>query len=462
MSTATTGRKKHRGPKAAPAPTPTPAADIPPRPRFVGVDLHKQVATYHVVDEGGTTLEEGRLEVTPRAILDFAAGTLRAADSLAVESTSNTWAFVRLVRPHVARVVVSNPMKTKAIAEANIKTDKVDARVLAQLLRCDYLPGVWTPTPAVEDSRALAARRTALVGQRTAIRNRIHAVLARRMIAVPGGRLFTEAGLAWLRALELEPLDRTLIDSDLALLEAIARQGEGIDALIIRESYEDPDIRLLMTLPGVDYTIAQALKSCLADITRFPGPDKAASYLGLVPSVKQSASKCYNGPITKAGSSQVRWLLIQAAQGVGRNPGPLGAFFRKLESRKNRNVAVVATARKLVTIAWHMLKNKEPYRYALPKTTDGKLAKLRVRATGLRRKGGTPKGTKSEPRLESGGSRVIPSLDEAYARQGLPGRRPLSEGEKRMIRERGAVEFVARLEQSEVVPRKKESPREHE
>ena len=89
--------------------------------------------------------------------------------------------------------------------------------------------------------------------------------------------------------------------------------------------------------------------------------------MGLVPSVKQSADKCYNGPITKAGSSQVRWLLIQAAQCVGRHPGPLGAFFRKLERRKNRNVAVVATARKMVTIAVHMLKNKEPYRYALPR-----------------------------------------------------------------------------------------------
>ncbi len=116
-----------------------------------------------------------------------------------------------------------------------------------------------------------------------------------------------------------------------------------------------------------------------------------------MPSVKQSAGKCYNGPITKAGSSQARWLLIQAAQSVSRHPGPLGAFFRKLEKRKNRNVAVVATARKLVTIAWHMLKNKEPYRYAMPRSTDDKLAGLRVRATGEKRKGGSPKGSKLSP-----------------------------------------------------------------
>jgi transposase len=423
----------------------------------VGVDLHKQVATYHIVDESGTTLEEGRFDVTPQAILDFAARRLRAADSLAVEVTSNTWAFVRLVRQHVARVLVSNPMKTKAIAEANIKTDKVDARVLAQLMRCDYLPAVWTPTPAIEDSRALAARRTALVGQRTAIRNRIHSVLARRMIHHPKEGLFTSKGLAWLNTLALCPLDRALIDADLKLLDAIAEQSHAIDLMLIKESYDDPDVQLLMTLPGFDYTVAHAVKATLADIDRFPEPDKAASYLGLVPSVKQSASKCYNGPITKAGASQARWLLIQAAQTIGRNPGPLGAFFRKLEKRKNRNVAVVATARKLVTIAWHMLKNKEPYRYALPRSTDEKLASLRVRATGVKRKTGNAKGTPRRSKLGSGKTRTTPSLEDVYARQGVPGRRPLAEGEKRMIRERKAEAFVAGLDRSHVVPRRNPS-----
>ena len=116
-------------------------------------------------------------------------------------------------------------MKTKAIAEANVKTDKVDARVLAQLLRCDYLPSVWVPTPAVEDKRALAARRTALVNQRTAIRNRIHSVLARRLVKpLPTEDSSTDKGLAWLKHVDLDPLDRALIDADLRLLEAIAQQ----------------------------------------------------------------------------------------------------------------------------------------------------------------------------------------------------------------------------------------------
>jgi transposase len=423
------------------------------QPRFVGVDLHKEIAIFSIISHDGTLLSSGRFAVDPDSIRDFATHHLLPTDSLAVEVTSNTWAFVRLVKPFVAKIVVSNPVKTKAIAEANIKTDKVDSLVLAQLLRCDYLPSVWVPTSAVEDSRALAARRSALVNQRTAIRNRIHSVLARRLVKAPAGGLFTDKGLTWLKHVELDPLDRALIDADLRLLEALAQQSTTIDIMIINESYEDPDVQLLMTLPGVDYTIAQALKATLADITRFPEPDKAASYLGLVPSVKQSAGKCYNGPITKAGSSQARWLLIQAAQSVGRHPGPLGAFFRKLEKRKNRNVAVVATARKMVTIAWHMLKNKEPYRYATPRCTDEKLASLRVRATGEKRHTGPPKGSKRGAKLGSGKSRTIPALDEVYDRQGLPGRRPLTEGEKRMVRESGTERYVASLDKPKVVPK---------
>ena len=424
------------------------------KPRYIGVDLHKATATFHILSHDGKTLHTGSFEVTPKAIKTFAAEYLLLTDHLAVEVTSNTWAFVRLIKPRVAKIVVSNPMKTKAIAEANIKTDKVDAFVLAQLLRCDYLPSVWVPTPAVEDNRALAARRTALVNQRTAIRNRIHAVLARRLITVPAGGLFSVKGLAWLEKLEVDPFDRALIDADLRLLEAIERQSNAIDAMIVTESYDDPDVLLLMTLPGVDYTIAHALKATLADIGRFPSPDKAASYLGLVPSVKQSAGKCYHGPITKAGASQVRWLLIQAAQCASRHPGPLGAFFRKLEKRKNRNVAVVATARKLVTIAWHMLKNKEPYRYALPRSTDEKLASVRVRATGVKRKTGNPKGSKRVAKLGKGKSRTTPSLDNVYVRQGLPARQPLSDGEKRMIRESGTAEYVASLEKEKVEPKR--------
>ena len=119
-------------------------------------------------------------------------------------------------------------------------------------------------------------------------------------------------------------------------------------------------MRLLMTLPGVNYVVALGLLAALGDVSRFPDGDHAAAYLGLVPSTRQSGRRCYQGPITKAGRSQARWLLTESAQHVARHPGPLGAFFRRLVRRKNRNVAITAVARKLVTIAFLMRKHNEP------------------------------------------------------------------------------------------------------
>lgn len=141
-----------------------------------------------------------------------------------------------------------------------------------------------------------------------------------------------------------------------------------------------------MTIPGVDYCVALALVAALGDLSRFADGNHAASYLGLTPSVKQSANTCHYGPISKRGFSHARWLLTQAAQNMGRQAGPLGVFFRRLAKRKCWNVAVCATAPKPVGVAWLMLKNNEPYRYANPSTTQQKLSRLRVAVTGELRK----------------------------------------------------------------------------
>src|SRR5262249_20391165 len=151
--------------------------------------------------------------------------------------------------------------------------------------------------------------------------------------------------------------------------------------------------------PGIDVTCAQAILSAFGDIDRFQDGDHAASYPGLTPSTRQSAEHSYHGPITKAGNSQARWMLVQAAQHLDRHPGPLGVFSRRLARKKNRNVAVVAAARKLAVIAYLLLKTGEPYRYAEPTRTQGKLRALRLRAGGARRIGGVPKGSKRQAKL---------------------------------------------------------------
>ena len=256
-------------------------------------------------------------------------------------------------------------------------------RAWRSCLRCDFLPEVWHPDTTTQQLRELTGRRAALVQQRTAMRNRIHSVLAMRLIEAPES-LFDAAGQDWLAKLlpSLDAQGQLLISSDLRLLQAVQQEIETLGQQLAEQGWQDQRVRLLMTLPGVDVTVAEAVLAALGDIERFPTPEQAAAYLGLVPSTRQSADKCYHGPITKRGNNQARWMLIQAAQHIGKHPGPLGHFFRRLKQRKNHNVAVVATARKLVMIAWHMLRKNEPYRYAIPRTTETKLAKLRVQATG--------------------------------------------------------------------------------
>jgi len=325
----------------------------------------------------------------------------------------------------------------------------VDALVLAQLLRCEYLPGVWQPDEPTQQLRSLTHRRASLVSDRTAIKNRLHSVLHQRMIEVPAGKLFQGRGRRWLESLDVDEQGRRMIDSDLRLLASVESEIQNLDEQLVKLGYRDERVKLLMTLPGVDVTVAQTVVAALGDIERFTDGDHAASYLGLVPSTKQSADHCYHGPITKAGSSKARWMLIQAAQHLDTHPGPLGVFFRRLAKRKNRNVAVVATARKLVVIAWHMLRHGEPYRYAAPRRTHEKLQRLRVQATGRRRRPGTarpPRETEAGP--PRGGNRNTRSLPDVYALEELPRLRPLPPGEVRMLRETATLQAVEALTRS--------------
>ena len=142
------------------------------------------------------------------------------------------------------------------------------------------------------------------------------------MITEPASDPFSVKWLAWLGSITLDPAARAAIDADLRLLAALQVEIKAVEHMIDGEAFADPRVQLLMTLPGVDCAVAQTLMAALGDIDRFPTPDQAAGYLGLVPRIKQSADKSYTGPITKAGSSQARWMLVQAAQSVGRHRAP--------------------------------------------------------------------------------------------------------------------------------------------
>lgn len=428
--------------------------------RFVGLDVHKRLVQACILDEHGSQQAMLRFDLSVEKLVAFAEQHLDRDCAVALEATTNTWAVVDILESYCARIVVSNPMRTKAIASAKIKTDKVDALVLAQLLRVEYLPPVWQPDASTRAERSLASRRSALTRQSIHLKNRLHSVLHQRLIQPPRD-LFGRTGRAWLAALDLPPLARGEIDTLLRLLDALAIEQSALRAEIDRRGFASEDIKLLMTLPGIDVTIAHALVAAIGPISRFDSPERLTAYLGLVPSVYQSAEHAYHGRITKQGNTNARWLLVQAAQIAGRHPGPLGLQFAKLARRKHRNVAIVALARKLAALAWHLLTKREPYRYALPAVIETKLARLRVSQTKRYRTGPKP----GQPRPSSYGSgqrsRQAKALNRVLAEEQLPHASPPPAGETRVLQALGLEDFTAALQREGRKPRKYRAPSAH-
>jgi transposase len=406
--------------------------------RYVGLDLHKRTAEVCILSRTGRVVARHSVDCERTGLEQFAREHLTPTDRLAVEATTNTWVVADLLRPFVAAVVVGNPLQIKGIAQAKVKTDKIDAEVLANLLRCDFPPDVWEPDAVTQRLRHLTGVRSALVADRTRLKSRIHSVLAGLLVALPEGGLFTAKGLAWVRVLALPADARGTVDRFLRLYDAVDGELEALDVQLRTLAHHDDRVRLLMPLPGVAHGVALTLIAALGDITRFRDGDHAASYLGLTPVVRQSAGKCYRGSITKAGCSTTRSMLTRAAQHAADHPGPLGAFFRRLRKRKTPNVAIVATARHLVAIGYLMLKNDQPYRYAQP---DRVRAKRRHAARAAEETGSPPPRRPVEPEPPPPPDR----LNRTYARAGLPATQGPDEwtpGERRALDAAGVTAFA--------------------
>ena len=368
--------------------------------RYLGLDVHKrwtQVA-WHLPDG---SIQRERLATDP-VLLRELAQRLEPDDVVALESTTHATAIAGLLKQRAGTVLISNPLRTRLIAESHIKTDKVDADVLAQLARSGFLPTVWQPPKEVELWRRRSAYHAALGRQITRVKNRLHAVLHRHLLEAPCRDLFSQQGRAFLRKADL-PADETLqVELDLHILEHLEAAREETRKSLAQLAVAHPQVQLLMSIPGIDYPTAVGILAAIGDISRFSSPRKLVSYFGLNPIVHQSAEHCYTGRISKRGRTHARWLLVEAAHCAVRCPGPLRAFFLRLKSRKGTNVAVVAAARKLTVILYHMLTRGEAYYAAPQRRTHEKLSRLHYHATGRKRKSGPKKGSKQSPFYGSG------------------------------------------------------------
>jgi transposase len=348
--------------------------------RCIGLDVHREFAQV-AIWEDGKVRHGGQVQICGESLRVFA-DSLGSEDEVAIEATCNTHAIVRAIEPRVGRVIVSNPMKTRAIAEAKVKTDKVDAAVLAELLAADYLPSVWVADEATQALRRQVARRTQIVRQRTRLKNQVQAILHRNLVErCPFADLFGVKGRCWLSHQHLPPDEYFAVQALMRQLDFHGQELRIIDAALGRVALDRPEVRRLMTIPGVDATVALSLVAAVGDFRRFRSPEQLVSYLGLNPRVKQSGGKpAAHGRITKNGRSHARGMLAEAAFSAAKTPGPLRAFYQRVRARRGTQIAIIATARKLACLCWTMIERGEDYAFARPSLHDKKIRALELRA----------------------------------------------------------------------------------
>jgi transposase len=355
--------------------------------RGFGLDVHRDFCEVAIAEQDKIR-SAGRI-ATRVASLELFAGSLGPGDVVALEATSGTDKIVSILQRHGVRVVVANTRKLKSITEAKAKTDRLDARTLARLLMSGLLDEVWTPDERTRMLRRLTNRRERIVRARTRAKNEAHGVLARNLCERPPVTdAFGKAGRRWLAELQLPVDERLTLDGCLRQVDFLDAEIAALDREIARLALTWPEVLRLMTVPGVNVHTAATFMASVGDIRRFSTPRKLVSYLGLDPRVRQSGNAAArHGRISKAGASEARHMLGEAAWKVTLTPGPLRAFFERLRARRGPQIAATATARKLVVLFWHLLSRQQDYAFGRPAMTRNKIRRLELLAGARSQKG---------------------------------------------------------------------------
>jgi transposase len=355
--------------------------------RYIGLDVHREFCEVAISEEGKVR-SAGRVR-TRREELELFAKSLGSDDEVALETTGGAEAIAAILRPQVARVVVVNTKKLRAISEAKAKTDRLDARRLAELLAAGYLAEVWCPDERTRALRRYVARRAQLVRQRSRAKNEIAAALQRNLLDRPGVYdVAGERGRRFLERVELPADERQTVAGCLRQIDFLDREIAEVDRALAEAAVGSPEIRRLMTVPGVNLHTAATFMARVGEIGRFKDPRKLVSYLGLDPRVRQSGEEPVRyGHISKEGASEARHMLCEAAWIVVRYPSPLSAFSERIKARRGSRIATVAVARKLVVLFWHLLTREEDYAFARPAMTRNKIRRLELLAGAPPQKG---------------------------------------------------------------------------
>jgi transposase len=333
---------------------------------YIGLDIHKKHINGCVMDKEGTIKIEQKFNTEPKYFEKFLKHIDKEDSIITIEACS-CWEFVYDYLTDAGyNVVLTNPCQ---IQKTKRKTDKLDAKLLADLLRVNMLPTVYAAPRDIRDQRSLTRLKASLTMMRTQVKNKIQAILTRNGIVHDFSDVFGVAGIEYLKSLDLEMRDRYQMDSFLKIYEHFTNEIKNTMNLIEDFEIHDPNIKILRSHPGIDYYLALLINGELGNLKRFKSFEKVTSFVGLNPSISQSGDRCYMGHITKQGNKRLRWGLIQAAHVAVMHDSKYAKFFHTVCKRRNKNIAYVAVARKILKTIYYMLKHNS---YYIPRLSERK------------------------------------------------------------------------------------------
>jgi transposase len=333
-----------------------------------GLDLSRRRLDFCLLDERGERVEEGAVAPDADGLRGFARGVERRHGPVPVRAAIESMTGARFVHDALERcgweVAVADAVKVKGLAPLACKTDRIDARVLAELCRRDLVPAIWLPGFAVRAERERARWRLHLVGHRSALKQRVHSSLMCFGHPCPVADLFGARGRRLLERLEFPDPWRGDVIAAVCLIDELDREIGAIERELRALGADHRYVSLLQSVPGIAWVLGYTIAAEIGDISRFETPTKLAGYTGLCPKVRQSGAMDRRGHLAKNGPRYLRWALLEAATNAVKHPVYRDRYQQtkaRLGRQRGAKIAQIDIARRLTEAIWHMLTRNQPF-----------------------------------------------------------------------------------------------------
>lgn len=328
---------------------------------YVGIDWAYGRAAWCAMGETGTIAGEGMIPAEESGLARLVLELGTEVEACVEMMSGAVWVRDRL-QSAGWQVKIAHARKVRDVAPLACKTDRVDARVLAELCRRDLVPELWVPPIEDRALRERLRRRAHLVKVRTSARNRIFGLLTQFGLRISSARLRKPDAIELLERRGVPAVWRASIAELLELAEEMDRRIIPLDRELAPLARADERARLLATMPGIGPLLGLTFAAEIGEVSRFRSPGKLIAYAGLAPRVSQSGERSATGALSKAGSRTLRWAAVEAAHQAWRPANPWHGHYLRVTARHGKNPAKSSVARKLLIAAWHMLSRDEPFK----------------------------------------------------------------------------------------------------